>query len=293
MVSGLNQEIELLGRRFHFQSELVQRGNLSVRTEIFVDGKIVATRSSPLDDLPADAAGDLVRSRIREAHERVVDSVIQRAKNYQGEQTGEAPSGAPAPPGDATVAVHIAPRPTEPPPKEAWDALEETLRIRWMFGRLRLGLGLDDPDQTLDHRLRRAARAFGWLVGLPSFELVRVDEQIRCHLVKDRVEKWLSTGGENEDLGRKIWNEILELQEYVAEINRREQLSSLDRQLLGWAIGRLEGGGEMASEIHDELRKIFGLDVQLDRLIHEPAKIPDATWRKHLRRVLVATRGPD
>lgn len=292
MVSGLNQEIHLLGRRFHFQSELIERDALSVRTEIFVDGKIVATRSTEIEDLTSASAGDLVRARIREIHEKVVESVVQRAERYRGEKSPESPDEAP-PPGDATVAVHIAPRPTAPPPKEAWDEVEETLRIRWMFGRLRLGLGMDDARLPLEQRLKRAGRAFSWLVALPSFELIRVDEQIRCHLVKERVEKWTETGGTDDELGARIWKEIDDLQRYLGEINRRAQLTALDRQLLGWAIGRLEGGGSMATEIHDELRKVFGLDVQLDRLIHEPSEIPDTMWRDHLRRVLASTRTPD
>ena len=49
MISGLNQEVDVLGRAFHFQTELTRRGDLFIRTEVFVGGKVVATRDRRLD----------------------------------------------------------------------------------------------------------------------------------------------------------------------------------------------------------------------------------------------------
>ena len=49
MISGLNQEVSVLGRAFHFQTELTRKGDLFIRTEVFVGGKVVATRENRLD----------------------------------------------------------------------------------------------------------------------------------------------------------------------------------------------------------------------------------------------------
>ncbi len=290
MISGLNQEVNVLGRAFHFQTELTRRGDLFIRTEVFVGGKVVATRENRLDRAgrgKLDAEG--LRSVMKEQHGRVIERTLERVKAYQekkGQQKQQAPPST-LPAFDAQGAASF-PLPSE----EARQAASSAVRIRRIFGKLRLRLGLERevPPAELGARLETAARGFAWIVKSPTFQEIRLDEQVRCHLVSEQVDAWLAS---DRDPARaaEIWAEIVTFNDYVAAINHRAELIVFDRQLLTWAAYRVQHGG-MSTEILDQLQWLAGRDPELDQLLDRPGGATDQIWFAVLCHVLAQIPRP-
>ena len=284
MISGLNQEMDVFGKAFHFQTELTRKGDLYVRTEIFVGGKIVATRESRLEHGGRMLDDDRLRALMKEHHGRVIERILKRVKKYQ---EGKQPAARPA----ASLPAFDGRRPEEfaPPSDETREAAASAVRIRRIFGRfrLRLGLGKEVPAAELPERLETAARGFAWILNSPTFQELRLDEQIRCHLASEQVSAWLA--GEREIAqAREIWTEIAAFEAQVTAINNRAELLTFDRQLLNWAAYRVQANG-MSPEIFDQLQWLAGRDPELDALLDNVDDVAGETWFAVLCHVLAQT----
>lgn len=290
MISGLNQEVNVLGKAFHFQTELTRKGDLFIRTEVFVGGKVVATREHRLDRAGLGKLDEeTLRALMKEQHNRVIERTLERVKTYQ-EKKGEQPpaqSAVSLPVFDGQQAESFV-----PPSEESREAASSAVRIRRIFGRfrLRLGLGSEVPPEELAGRLETASRGFAWIIHSPTFEEIRLDEQLRCNLVSDQVKAWLS-GDRDTARAQQIWSEIVSFNDYVAAINNRAELIAFDRQLLTWAAFQVQNQG-MSTEVLDQLQWLAGRDVELDELLDKPDDIADEIWFAVLCHVLAQTPKP-
>ncbi len=291
MISGLNQEVSVLGRTFHFQTELTRKGNhLFIRTEVFVGGKVVATRENRLDRAagPGRLDEDGRRAIMKEQHGRVIERTLERVKAYQekkGEQKPETPLAS-LPAFDAQSAGNF-----PPPSEETRQAASSAVRIRRIFGKLRLRLGLEQvPAAELPKRLETAARGFAWIIKSPTFEEIRLDEQMRCNLVSDQVNAWLASG-RDPARAAEIWAEIMTFNDYVAAINHRAELIAFDRELLTWSAYRVQSGG-MSTEILDQLQWLAGRDPELDQLLDKPDDVAREIWFPVLCNILAQVPRP-
>ncbi len=290
MISGLNQEVNVLGKAFHFQTELTHKGDLFVRTEVFVGGKVVATRENRLDRAgrgQLDEEG--LRALMKEQHNRVIERTLERVKTYQ-EKKGEqppTPAAASLPAFDRQQAQNFV-----PPSDETREAASSAVRIRRIFGRfrLRLGLGTQVPSGELGKRLETASRGFAWIIKSPTFQEIRLDEQLRCNLVSDQVNAWLA-GDRDNDRAAQIWSEIVTFNDYVAAINNRAELITFDRQLLTWAAFQVQNRG-MSTPVLDQLQWLAGRDPELDELLDKPDDVEDQVWFTVLCHVLSQTPRP-
>ncbi len=291
MISGLNQEVSVLGKTFHFQTELTRKGDLFVRTEVFVGGKVVATRENRLDRKgrgKLDEEG--LRNLMKEQHNRVIERTLERVKSYQekkGQQQPQAPPAASLPAFDGGQAKSFV-----PPSDETRQAASSAVRIRRIFGRfrLRLGLGSAVPPADLGRRLEIAARGFAWIIKSPTFQEIRLDEQLRCNLVSDQVKAWLA-GDRDDARAAQIWSEIVTFNDYVAAINNRAELLLFDRQLLSWAAFQVQNRG-MSSSVLDQLQWLAGRDPELDELLDKPDGVADEIWFAVLCQALAQTPRP-
>ena len=278
MISGLNQEVDVLGRTFHFQTELTRRGALYIRTEVFVGGKVVATREQELVVARQKLDEDAIRLRMKEQHNRVINRTLERVQRYQ-ERKQDSAVQAPEP---AKEPLHAAFDPQKaktlvPPSEQLRGEAASAIRIRRIFGKFRLRLDLDTPPHgDLSARLQTAARGFTWIVSSPTFEEIRLDEQMRCHLVRERVDSWLQ-GDRDEAQAIALWAEIVTFNTYVTEINNRAELLEFDRQLLMWAAYQVQTRG-ISDDILDHLQWLSGRDLDLDRLIDRPQNISNESW---------------
>lgn len=284
MISGLNQEVNVLGKTFHFQTELTHNVDLFIRTEVFVGGKVVATRERRLERAERgklDEEG--IRALMKEQHNRVIGRTRERVKAYH-EKKGQMPSGPAAslPVFDGQQADNYV-----LPSEEIREAASSAVRIRRIFGRFRLRLGLGSsvtPDEFAG-RLETAARGFSWILTSPTFQEIRLDEQMRCHLVSDQVNAWLAGGRDDLARAEEIWSEVVTFNDYVISINNRSELIAFDRQLLTWAAFRVQKQG-ISTEVLDWLQWLAGRDLELDGLLDKPGDVADQTWFAVLCHVL-------
>ncbi len=287
MISGLNQEVSVLGKTFHFQTELTRKRDLFVRTEVFVGGKVVATRENRLDRRGREKLDEEgLRGLMKEQHQRVIERTLERVKRYQ-EKKGEQPHAQPAaslPAFDGRQAANFV-----PPSEETREAASIAVRIRRIFGRfrLRLGLGAAVLPEELAGRLETAARGFSWIIKSPTFQDIRLDEQMRCHLVSDQVNAWLA-GDREGARATQIWSEIVTFNDYVAAINNRAELIIFDRQLLAWAAFQVQNQG-MSTTVLDQLQWLAGRDLELDELLDKPDGVAGEVWFAVLCQVLAQT----
>jgi hypothetical protein len=284
MISGLNQEVNVFGKAFHFQTELTRKGDLYVRTEIFVGGKVIATRESRLEHSGQKLDDETLRTLMKEHHNRVIERTLERVKEYQERKQ---PSSQPA----ASLPAFDGRRPEDfvPPSDEVRKAAASAVRIRRIFGRfrLRLRLGEQATPEELPERLETAARGFAWILNSPTFQELRLDEQIRCHLASEQVSAWL--GGERDTArAREIWAEIAAFEAQVTAINNRAELLTFDRQLLTWAAYRVQADG-MSTEVLDQLQWLAGRDPELDALLDSPDDVAGEAWFAVLCHVLAQT----
>ncbi len=290
MISGLNQEVEVLGKTFHFQTELTRKVHLYVRTEVFVGGKVVATRENRIGLAgrgKPDEEGIL--TLMKKQHNRVIERTLERVKAYS-EKKQEQPA---APPVASLPAFDGQPAESFGLPSEATrKAAATAVRIRRIFGKLRLRIGLDStvPPAELAARLETAARGFAWIIKSPTFREIRLDEQMRCNLVNEQVSAWLA-GDRDQAQAREIWAEIVTFNDYVAAINLRSELIAFDRQLLKWAAYQVHNHG-MSTEVLDKVQWLAGRDQELDRLLDKPAEISGEDWFAVLCQTLVRIPDP-
>ena len=288
MISGLNQEVNFLGKTFHFQTELTRQRGLYIRTEVFVGGKVVATREKRLDRTRLRELDDEgLRTLMKEQHNQVIERTLERVKTYQERKQSPPRPAAGLPAFDGQSAENFV-----PPSEETRAAASSAVRIRRIFGRfrLRLGLGSRVPPAELAARLATAARGFSWIVSSPTFREIRLDEQMRCHLVRDRVSAWLA-GERDPEVAKEIWSEIVAFNDYVAAINNRAELIAFDRQLLAWAAFQVQNHG-MSAEVLDQLQWLAGRDRELDELLDKPDGVAREAWFAVLCNVLARVPHP-
>ena len=161
MITGFNQEVDILGRTFHFQTELSRRPSLLIRTEVFVGGKVVATRENLLDPAaePSRLDEGALRADMKAQHQRVIQSTVERVTAFQ-ERKQEPPEPATGPGLPAYSTGQVAT--LAPPSAEMKKKVGTAIRIRRIFSkfRLRLGLGAKVPNADIAERLEMAGRGF-------------------------------------------------------------------------------------------------------------------------------------
>ncbi len=281
-MSRFNQVIDVLGKLFQLQTKLTDQVKGAVRTEVVLDGKVVATREARVVK-PGEGDDEAVDARVQDQHKRVLEMFVDRVERYQ--QRDQAQPGPTALPTMDVSAPRVAPveSPAAPPSPTATPSLATSIRIRNLFGRFCKLIG--SPSMLLpsdvDVRLERAATTFGQMIASSLFAEIRLDEQVRCHLLKEQIDEWLANDREPEEAAR-IWSGIMTFNNYLAEINHRSELAAFDRQLLAWAVKEVESHG-MTRDVREHLSSLYGLMPQLNLLLDKPREVADATWIAHLR----------
>ncbi len=294
MTGGFNQEVEIFGRTYHVQTELSDTG---IRTEVFHGGTLVATREKPL--AAAEREGSHLLVLIQKQHEKILAGVAKRIRQYaerrqaaaadtSDRDTSDRDTSDRETPGRGTPTPAPRPAAAAPTPRSVartpGGAVDIGLRVRRFLERFRRRLGPLPRELGGGARLERAAEQFAWVVSSPEFPRLRIDEQVRFNLIHDQLESWLRSARDPEE-GRRIWSEIRIFDRYLAEINNRAELAAFDRDLLAWALRRLEADG-MSDRLREHLALATGRDGELDRLLAAPETAGDEVWAAELRRVL-------
>ena len=227
VVGGINQSLVLLGKTFHAQSELY--GD-AIRTEIFLGGRIVATRETQLDRDALNSGTDSLRASLVSWHKKVVSGLLARATSRHDQQSSPAASlqvqQSQAEPSDSATPAH--PRRAE---LGSSDALELSRRVRRLFEQFREKLGTtgNPSDRTFRARLEQAGHAFAWIRRSPDFLHARIDEQVRIHILQQEIGDWLADG-QDAVQAAQLWSAIETFSRNTTGINKRADLVAFDRQ---------------------------------------------------------------
>jgi hypothetical protein len=291
MFAGMNQEIEVLGRVLHVQTEVSTDVGLVIRTAVFIGGKVVARRDRRLDERAQEAGAKAVRSMMTEQHRAMIDNIVGRAERYQ-ERKREGAITRPGADEPSAVAVQAGgddlPRPPRLP-AELEPALQRSLRIRGAFARFRHRIKAFGFVQDLGVRLRSAAGEISSIVTSDEFREIRIDEQVHFHLIKEQNDAWLETGGD-ADQGSQLWADLLSFADHLWEINNRAELIAFDGRRLSWALAAVERG-ESLTEALTSLRPVYGRHPQLDGFLDYPEGRSDEQWIEVLRKALAEIQG--
>lgn len=284
MSTGINQDIEILGKVFHLQTQVCSTPQPGIRTEVFIGGKLVATRDAALEAVPtADTPEAEVRQMLKGHHQRILESIVERANRYRKREPEPTP----------TLATENEAEPmTTSLPIIPSGNVDIALRVRRILERFRSRLGVEiaSSENEVERRLERAARGFAWVLQSPDFGEIRIDEQVRFNLLKDQIDEWLS-GKRSADQGENIWADVLNFNQYLTGINDRADLAAFDRDLLRWALRKIEGTG-VSDRARRHLEMVRGRDVALDRLLDNPDPLGAQVWLAHLRRILDDLESP-
>ena len=203
MTGGIGQSVHLFGRTFHVQTEMSQGG---VRTEVFLGGRLMAAREKQLG---RTARGlEEQKSVMNEHHQSVVAAIKKRAARVN--QSG--------PEASLKCGSEVRKRTTS-------EAMATGLRVRNLLREFRRRVDTEGLDEA--ERLKTASPAFSWIIASPTFESLRVDEQLRIHLLQHQIDTWCREGAE-EDRAAEIRSEVANLSAYLAGIENRAEFVNVN-----------------------------------------------------------------
>ncbi len=263
MVDGINENVEAFGRVFHVQTEVTGHEQPVIRTTVFLEGTVVASRKTPLGgrDLPDDA----LRDRLGVHHGRIVENLqrtagleVLMASSDAPEPASSAPSG-----GRGTRPSKEAPRPDP----EADPRLLSSIQVRQLIGPFSQALRPSPyhDDEAVRARVEGAARMIDAIMTAPHFSDVRLDEQVRFFDLRERVAAWRGDGRGTE-AASQILLAMVTFAAHLRRISDRRELVAFDYKLLTWAMGVVGRDGASAEALR-HLRALAGRDAELDELL--------------------------
>lgn|GEM_PF-5629668 len=291
--AGRVDRVELQGEWFEVQTELVDPGSGKIRTSIFRAGVVVAVNEATLRSVAALAHDpESLQEVVALHHQHVLDGFVGRTRSF-AERLRSADPVDPVGPARAWAAaseVEVESE-AEVPPLPEDPAVGDGVDIRRLFGEMRRrmtgssegGAACTPGEGDRRDRLRRAGEALAWATSQPRFTRARVDEQVRFHLLADRISSW-ERHGSNPEEADWIWTEVVAFCAYVGEISLRSELLDFDRRLVLWALRALERHGATRATLQP-LEWLYGRDPELDDLLTRRPAVPAATWANQLRRM--------
>jgi hypothetical protein len=265
-MSGLIDKIAVLGREFTIQTEYVPGENARVRTLVYDGGRLVTSREIPAGD--ENDSGVNLDDTVHRQHQRITRTLVTRAKELEEAKTTtpEAPppkpEPAPAPPPGAKTTVR--------PEVEPGSHLETAIAIRQTIGPF--GLAFAHPAPTTaegyTQTLESVEAAIDAIRAAPTYDAIRLDEQLTMIALKSQLETW-HMAGEDPVLATEIWPTVESFAYHLQKINNRSDLVAFDHAMLTWSMSEL-GKGAITQEMIDGLAGLGGRDADLDDFIRSP-----------------------
>lgn len=265
MVDGITENVEVFGRIFHVQSEVTEGTRPKIRTTVFLDGAVVASRETPVDRGDASDAG--IRDRMAYQHAVIIANLVKRTAEFEAVASKPV---APAPAERTASRAEAAPlREVSRPDPESDPELLASVRTRQLIGPFSLALQPSPyhDDEAVRGRLERAGEMIDEIMESPGFSDIRLDEQVRFFDLRERIADWRGTGRDPETAAAILLAVVI-FAGHLRRISDRHELVEFDHKLLTWAIwsvGR-DGGSD---EALGHLRALYGRDAELDRLLDQ------------------------
>ncbi len=288
VVTGINENVEVLGRMFHVQTELTPGENPRIRTVVFFEGKLIASQARPVESEVKD--DQEIRELIKAQQAQIIDNFGTRAAALAADQ-----ENAEADVRSTTVLkpAPLAGRATDPPDPESDAKLVESLAVRRLFSLFQSSLPTDSEPgaDELELYLKKALREIRKVTEDPAFVDVRLDEQVAFYDLKTRALAQLK-GSLELDTARSVWTELVRLAAYLVRINHRRELVAFDRRLFTWALARIGGRG-MSEDVLIHLRHARGRSAELDQLLDHPDDVSADQWMDIIMRLIDSTIGEE
>lgn len=264
MASGLNENIDILGRVLHVQTELTDGEKPTVRSTVYDGGRIVATRETTPETPLGD--GEALDS-IRRQHELIVDNMVRRSEELAARKRRMIESGPDQPrtPSRRTPPARV----VQPLPEVTTPFLETSLRCRRLVGPFSLALSSTAAgDPSSGDLLEVAVSWIGDITASPVFPDLRLDEQVRFLDLRERFGSWRSGRLDPEQSSELLWDTVA-FADHLAEINQRRELANFDHELLLWALAEVTEQG-LSAEVLAQLETQRGRDRSLDMVLDHP-----------------------
>jgi hypothetical protein len=285
MATGINQNIEILGRVLHVQTELGRQDESVIRTTVYDGGRIVATREIAVDT--GRGSEDEVLEQIRAHHALIVDNLITRSAELAAQRLASSTAATPTGEG-ITDDRYLKPRARHPLPAGTDPSLRRALRTRRLVGPFTQNFSTVGSSQPGGEQALDAAEAcIASIMGAPAFRGLRIDEQVRFFDLRERLEQWRGGGLTVPDRSDLI-DDIAAFARHLAAISHRRELMAFDQRLLLWAIGCLAEDGS-ASDVLGQLEFLRGRDAKLDHFLDEPEAAGDHDLLEQLMDLLDRT----
>ncbi len=282
MITGLNQNIEVLDRQFHVQTEVIEGAETKCRTTVYSGGTIIGNREANLSSGLVDE--DEIRKLMEEQHTLIIENLICRLEEIaEAEGIEKQPVTPPKPLRDSK------PLPKKQallPSIDDVPGLRSSVRVRELLAGFRNDIELDPPATTAELRLRleNALLDSRKILTSPVFSETRLDEQVRFYDLEERISAWLMHEPDHAK-GVTIWCEVAVFSSYLGRINNRSELIDYDRKLLLWAFSKIGATG-LTKEVLESLQALLGREPRFDRMLNDPDLISKNEWLSMLVELL-------
>lgn len=220
MTDGIAENVTVFGRTFYIQTDICHG---ALRTEIFLGGRLIATRDARLDGAERQGDEDVQRLRMNEHHQQVVAGILERARRYQQRRL---PSpGARAKLRDRGRDARAAGVGEDGKPNPAAvrrESVELGMRIRELLRDFRRRIATGGENEV--ERLERASPAFASILTSPLFAEIRIDEQLRIHLLQDQIHSW-QRDGRDPRRAAELGRDLATFSAYLEGIDDRAELA--------------------------------------------------------------------
>ncbi len=273
MIVGINQNVAIFGRDFHVQTEVSSReGSHCIRTRVYLAGRIIGAREQTLEGVDETA----VKAAMQEQHETIIDNMTSRLQAIAA-----AKEIVPPPPPPAVPAAELEPAAPSPrrmtkiavPNLDEIPGVRSSVQIRRLLAGFRNSTNLSPPSgpDALRLRLADAAALMRDIVASPTFAEARVEEQVRFHDLLDRLDAWLAADADHH-AAVQLWSQVAVFSAYLGNVNNRHDLMAFDRRLVMWGLSTVGEDG-LSPEVVSHLSHLYGRDLALDLLLHDPTSI--------------------
>jgi hypothetical protein len=269
MIDGINENVEVFGRVFHVQTEVTDGMRPKLRTTVFLDGAVVASRETLVER--GDTSEDGIRDRMAYQHGLIIANLVKRTAEFEASASKPVHSETHERVARPSDAVPL--REVQRPEPDADPTLLASVQARQLIGPFGLALQPSPyhDDEATRSRLEGAGEMIDAIMAAPGFSDIRLDEQVRFFDLKERVAAWRGAGRDPKT-GAGILLAAVIFAGHLRRISDRHELVEFDHRLLTWAIWSIGRNGA-SDEVLGHLRGLYGRDAELDRLLEQPGPV--------------------
>lgn len=279
-MSGLSDRISVLGKNFTIKTEFICGEEAKIRTLVFDGGRMVICREIRSGST-IDIGGE-TDTAVRLQHMRITETLTERAADLEAAKTSS-----PLPPPTPPPVVSI-PQPalemTTRPPVEPGSHLETAIAVRQTIGPFGIAFTHYPAPTTAagyEQALESVDSALDAILEAPTYDTIRLDEQLTLIALKSQVEDW-RLADKDLAMAAEVWSTVTRFAHHLQKVNHRRNLIVFDHEMVIWAMSEL-GKGKITGEMIEGLQGLGGRDAELDVFLRNP----DAMDLSELREILL------